>query len=338
MFCPFFHDFRLFWNSLCCQRDHKFSGTEWHTSSRNRVVRRRLCKIGGFPLCNPFKGLLWDSSEVHSILKYTKCLMFEMWHIYTSVTVFYYSSKDSGPIDMLRKFWVYGVDVFYETVNSSQEKLNRLLRLLWHCALKTICGCHFFQIVAFFDFGNCWFEISVYFIHISTFCRGVILGQQSHCRLFRSYHTIDRGASGMVLYPTTQWWATRSLLPYPSRILFHPQCKFRVVEQKYTFFCSPTFISSLTTSHLNPYYLVDWVIYFDLISSRTCKGQTVSTRLISKQELVLFFNSISTGPPSKEKENKPLTVVGHLQKRNKLTGHKQPAILLQLYLLDIQPI
>ena len=80
--------------------------------------------------------------------------------------VFYYSSKDSGPIDMLRKFWVYGVDVFYETVNSSQEKLNRLLRLLRHCALKTICGCHFFQIVAFFDFGNCWFEISVYFIHI----------------------------------------------------------------------------------------------------------------------------------------------------------------------------
>ena len=95
-------------------------------------------------------------------------------------------------------------------------------------------------------------------------------------------------------------------------------------------FCSPTFISSLTTSH--------WVIYFDLISSRTCKGQTVSTRLISKQELVLFFNSISTGPPFKEKENKPLTVVGHLQKRNKLTGHKQPAILLQLYLLGSEPI
>ena len=166
MFCPFFHDFRLFWNSLCCQRDHKFSGTEWHTSSRNRVVRRRMCKIGGFPLCNPFKGLLWDSSEVHSILKYTKCLMFEMWHIYTSVTVFYYSSKDSGPIDMLDKFWVYDVNVFYETVNSSQKKLNRLLRFLWHCALRTICGCRFFQIIVFFDFGNCWFEISVYFIHI----------------------------------------------------------------------------------------------------------------------------------------------------------------------------
>ena len=166
MFCPFFHDFCLFWNSLCCQRDHKFSGTEWHTSSRNRVVRRRMCKIGGFPLCNPFKGLLWDSSEVHSILKYTKCLMFEMWHIYTSVTVFYYSSKDSGPIDMLDKFWVYDVNVFYETVNYSQKKLNRLLRFLWHCALRTICGCRFFQIVVFFDFGNCWFEISVYFIHI----------------------------------------------------------------------------------------------------------------------------------------------------------------------------
>ena len=53
--------------------------------------------------------------------------MFEMRQI---MEVFYYSSKDSGPIDMLRKFWVYGVDVFYETVNSSQEKLNRLLRLL----------------------------------------------------------------------------------------------------------------------------------------------------------------------------------------------------------------
>ena len=31
---------------------------------------------------------------------------------------------------MLDKFWIYDVNVFYETVNSSQKKLNRLLRLL----------------------------------------------------------------------------------------------------------------------------------------------------------------------------------------------------------------
>ena len=77
MFCLFFHgDFCLFWDILCCQRAHKLSGTEWHTSLRNRVKRRRMCKITGFPLCNPFKGLFWDSSKFHSILRYGKCLMF----------------------------------------------------------------------------------------------------------------------------------------------------------------------------------------------------------------------------------------------------------------------
>ena len=80
--------------------------------------------------------------------------------------VFYYSSEESRPIDVLRKLWIYGVDIFYETINSSQKKQNKLLRLLWHCALKTICGYRFFQIVVFFDFGNCWFELTVYFIHI----------------------------------------------------------------------------------------------------------------------------------------------------------------------------
>ena len=70
MFCPFFHgDFRLFWNTFCWQWGHKFSGTEWHSSLRNRVVRRRMCKITGFPLCYPFKWLLRDSSKVHSIPK-----------------------------------------------------------------------------------------------------------------------------------------------------------------------------------------------------------------------------------------------------------------------------
>ena len=44
--------------------------------------------------------------------------------------VFYYSSEESRPIDVLRKLWVYGVDIFYETINSSQKKQNKLLRLL----------------------------------------------------------------------------------------------------------------------------------------------------------------------------------------------------------------
>ena len=75
-------------------------------SLRNRVVRRRMCKITAFPLCYPSKWLLCDRSKVHSILKYmyTKRLMFEMWH---SMKVFYYSSKKSRPIDVLRKFWIY---------------------------------------------------------------------------------------------------------------------------------------------------------------------------------------------------------------------------------------
>ena len=111
MFRSFFHgDFRLFWNTFCWQWGHKFSGTEWHTSLRNRSVRRRICKISGFPLYYPFnKWLLWDSSKVYSILKYTKRLMFEMWH---SMQVFCYSSKESRPIDVLCKFWIYCVDVF----------------------------------------------------------------------------------------------------------------------------------------------------------------------------------------------------------------------------------
>ena len=80
-FYPFFHgDFRLFWNNLCCQRGHESRGPEWHTSLRslrNKVVRRRMCEITDFPLRTPFKGLLWNSSKVQSILKYIKCPMFE---------------------------------------------------------------------------------------------------------------------------------------------------------------------------------------------------------------------------------------------------------------------
>ena len=239
---------------------------------------------------------------------------------------------------MLDKFWVYDVNVFYETVNSSQKKLNRLLRLLWHCALRTICGCRFFQIVAFFDFGNCWFEISVYFIHIFhllPWCdTWATVPLQVISKL--SYNRPRCVRNGVVPDNSVMSYTFPAAVSFTN--IVSPTVQIPCGWTKVHLFCSPTFISSLTTSHLNPYYLVDWVIYFDLISSRTCKGQTVSTRLISKQELVLFFNSISTGPPSKEKENKPLTVVGHLQKRNKLTGHKQPAILLQLYLLDIQPI
>ena len=95
MFRSFFHgDFHLFWNTFCWQWGHKFSVAEWHTSLRNRVVRRRMCKITGFLLCYPFKWLLWDSSKVHSVLKYTKLLMFEMWH---SMQVFCYSSKERTP-------------------------------------------------------------------------------------------------------------------------------------------------------------------------------------------------------------------------------------------------
>ena len=47
-------DFRLFWNTFCWQLGHKFSSSEWHSSLRNRVVRRRMC-LTGFPLCYPFK-------------------------------------------------------------------------------------------------------------------------------------------------------------------------------------------------------------------------------------------------------------------------------------------
>ena len=48
-------DFRLFWNTFCWQRGHKFSGSEWHSFLRNWVVRRRMCKLTGFTLCYPFK-------------------------------------------------------------------------------------------------------------------------------------------------------------------------------------------------------------------------------------------------------------------------------------------
>ena len=51
-----------------------------------------------------------------------------------------------------------------------------------------------------------------------------------------------------------------------------------------------------------------------------------ATRLFSEQELVSLFKRKSTSPPAKLKEYKPPTVLGP-QKRNKLSGHKQPAIL-----------
>ena len=67
------------------------------------LVRRRMCKITDFPLCYPLRWLLWNSSKFHSILKYTKRLMFEMLY---SKQVFYYSGKGSRPIDVLRKLQI----------------------------------------------------------------------------------------------------------------------------------------------------------------------------------------------------------------------------------------
>ena len=106
--------------------------------------------------CNLTDGNCWFEISVHFIELNLDVVA--PWSLSESLSN---SSNWKGSV------WIYSVDVFYDTVNSSQKKLNRLLRLLWHCALRTICGCHFFKIVVFFDFGNCWFEISVYFIELN---------------------------------------------------------------------------------------------------------------------------------------------------------------------------